>query len=141
MKKDSKLRLNIQITLLSITMVLLISVQPGLADLPPSAYKEMQESAPEYIDIEVLKVKTEKVTDAIMVDIEAKVTGVKRSESNLKAGDTIVIRYFHDTRGLIGPAPIPILDEGKSYPAFLVKEDGNDFYQPSAMGRSFSVVN
>jgi hypothetical protein len=141
MKKDSKLRFNTRMTLLSITIALVISVQPGLAELPPSAYKEMQESAPEYVDIQVLKVKTEKVTDGIMVDIEAKVTGVKRSESNLKVGNTIVIKYFHDTRGLVGPAPIPILDEGESYPAFLVKADGNDFYEPAAMGRSFSVVD
>ena len=122
-------------------IALVISVQPGLAELSNHAYEQMQETAPECIDIEVLKVKTEKLTDGIQVEIEAKVTGVKRSESNLKAGDTIVIKYFHDTRGLIGPAPIPILDEGKSYPAFLVKEDGNDFYEPAAMGRSFSVVN
>ena len=141
MKKDSKLRFNIRIALLSITIALVINVQPSLAELPPHAYKEMQESAPEYIEIEVLKVKTEKLTDGIKVETEAKVTGVKRSESNLKTGDTIAIKYFHDTRGLIGPAPIPILDEGKSYPAFLVKEDGNDFYQPAAIGRSFSVVN
>ena len=141
MKEDSKLRFNIRITFLSITIALVISVQPGLAELPPHAYKEMQESAPEYIDIVVLKVKTEKLTDGVKVEMEAKVTGAKRSESNLKAGDTIVIRYFHDPRGLLGPAPIPIRDEGKSYPAFLVKEDGNDFYEPAAMGRSFSVVD
>ena len=141
MKKDSKLRFNIRIALLSITIALVINVQPSLAELPPHAYKEMQESAPEYIEIEVLKVKTEKLTDGIKVETEAKVTGVKRSESNLKTGDTIAIKYFHDTRGLIGPAPIPILDEGKSYPALLVRADGNDFYEPAAMGRSFSVVN
>ena len=139
MKKDSKLRFNIRIALLSITIALVINVQPSLAELPPHAYKEMQESAPEYIEIEVLKVKTEKLTDGIKVETEAKVTGVKRSESNLKTGDTIAIKYFHDTRGLIGPAPIPILDEGKSYPALLVRADGNDFYEPAAMGRSFSA--
>jgi len=65
----------------------------------------MQKNAPEFLDIEVLSVKTTETADEILVDVESKVKGVTRSKSGLKVGEVIQINYARRTKPLAGPSP------------------------------------
>ncbi|HZS06548.1 MAG TPA: hypothetical protein VFD58_17050 [Blastocatellia bacterium] len=123
-----------------IATALIGSTQPSFAELPPYAYQQMQKAAPEYLEIEVRSVRTGRASDGIEVEVEAAVTGVRRSASHLRQGAVIRIRYVHDTRHLIGPGPIPVLEKGKKYPAFLRRDPKEKVWRPAAMGRSFEVV-
>lgn len=130
------------ITLLNfVLLIITFAVQTALAELSPCSYKEMQKNAPEYLNLQILSVKTEKASESINVEIEAKVMAVHQSKSQVKPGDVIHLHYVHNTKPLVGPRPIPILEKGKVYPAFLTKSEDQEFYEPAAMGRSFEVIN
>jgi hypothetical protein len=100
----------------------------------------MQANAPESIEIEVLSVRTTRLTDEIDVVVEAKVMAVTRSASGLETGRVIRITYSHDTRTLAGPSPVPVLTRRQTYPAFLTKAKNRDVYEPAAGGKSFEVI-
>lgn len=116
------------------------------AELPPSAYKQMQAKATERLQLKILSVKEMLTRDEAdfkqtTVVVEARVLRVLRSRSRTRRGTTIKITYTHDERtgGWTGPSPVPIIEEGKTYPAFLTKSaDGN--YTPAAGGYSFEQV-
>jgi hypothetical protein len=111
------------------------------AEIAPEHYARMQDDAPEYITIEAVAVRrglalfdrTRPVT------VTARVTSVSRSASGLTAGETITISYehFNPRRGWVGPRPIPILQPGSRYPAYLAWDDEDVAYRPAAMGASF----
>lgn len=116
------------------------------AELPPSAYKQMQAKAGERLQIEVLSIKETVVRDEpdfkqTSITIEARVVKVLRTRSRTKRNQTISITYLHDEHsgGWAGPSPVPILEQGKTYPAFLTKsKDG--VYAPAAGGHSFDPI-
>jgi hypothetical protein len=112
----------------------------AFGDLPPAAYQKMQDNAPEHLQIKVLSVKTTEEQDGLQVFAEAKVTVVKRSGSGVKVGDVIGIEYFHDTRRVPGPSPVPTLVQDQSYEAFLRLYSARQkiwSYSPAAGGASF----
>jgi hypothetical protein len=122
-----------------IFLFLISFIYPGLfAELPPDAYRKMQDNAPEYLEIQIFKVN--KKNDLITVD--ARIDKVFRTECSLKPGVAITIKYEHIRSKLFipGPRPIPILKKGKTYPAFLKKEKGKDFFSPAARGASFDPL-
>ena len=116
------------------------------AELPPYVYKDMQAKSPERLTIKVKSVKTEERDESerklIAVTAEAEVVEVERTASELKAGQTIRIRYTHTDykQPIAGPSQVPILREGETYPAFLSKSKEGDTYSPAAGGYSFEVV-
>ena len=128
-----------------LAVALVLSVQPVLAELPPSAYKEMQSRAPEVLRIRVLSVQsTEKAMPHgkdVSVRLRARVLGVTRSATKRKVGDVITINYVRriHNQPMAGPSEVPLLQKGNSYPAFL-SGSAKAGYSPAAGGYSFEVV-
>lgn len=122
-------------------ILIIASTTAAFGELPPSAYKRMQDEAPEHLQIKVLSVKTREMRDGVEVFAEAKVTAVIRSASDLKIGDAIRIEYFHSTRRAPGPSPVPILVQDQSCQAFLRRySKPGKSYSSAAGGRSFPEV-
>ena len=126
---------------LAILCVALIDLH---AELPPSAYKERQDRAPEELTIKVRNVKTretkEQKAKVIEVTIEAEVQRVERTATSLAPGMTIKIFYSRreHSEPIAGPSELPVLKEGQIYPAFLSRE--GYIYAPAAGGYSFATV-
>ena len=114
------------------------------AELPPSAYKEWQATAPEILMIKVISV-TLRETRAengkeINFTVTAEVQKVERSAAKLTSGQRIEIRYSqrHYSQPIAGPSGVPALKEGQICPAYL-SGDGKT-YSPAAGGYSFQPV-
>ncbi|HKP93342.1 MAG TPA: hypothetical protein VJS88_05555 [Chthoniobacterales bacterium] len=113
-------------------------------ELPPSAYKEQQEKAPEALLIKVRAVKTQDASEVkgkrTDVAVEADVVKVERSATNLAPGAKILILYSHReySEPIAGPSQVPVLKEGQVCPAYLSKSGPN--YAPAAGGYSFETV-
>lgn len=113
------------------------------AELPPTAYKDMQKKAPESLVIKVLSVKTEEKrglkSDKISVVARARVERVNRTGSGLRKGAVIEIRYEHLRHKTLvtGPSQIRILKKDETVPAFLKKAGTGEAYVPAAGGYSF----
>lgn len=113
----------------------------ALAELPPSAYEKMQAAAPEYFQIEVLRVDVspgEKPDDQ-QVHVVAMVTQVVRTATEAKPDEIINILYTvtEHPKGWVGPGGIPLLQEKQQTVAYLAKEETGDF-KPVAGRMSFS---
>ena len=114
------------------------------AELPPSAYKERQDKAPEALVIKVRTVKSRATWQSMFkrteFTIDAAVEKVDRSATKLTPGAIIKIVYVrneHD-RQIVGPSEIPELEEGQVCPAYLARN--GDVYSPVAGGYSFETV-
>jgi len=115
-----------------------IGLLPCLGELPPAVYANLQKKSPEKIEIRVDRVKRQWIFRKQEI-VAATVTKVIQTSSQLKVGDKIEIRYRHvPLKGAAGPAPIPKLKVGNTYPAWLKKSEGGEVYVPSARGKSFS---
>ena len=124
----------------ALAVCIAFSAPDARAELPPFAYRQMQQKAPEYLQIEVLSVQTVDRKDAVDVTAEARVTAVVRSASGLETGRVIRIVYSRSTKVVAGPSSAPVLEKKKSYPAFLQKAKSGDAYELASGGRSFEVV-
>ena len=130
----------------AISWVLLLLILPGAArsELPPSAYKERQDQAPEALTIKVRsvsKIETiEKRWKEIHFTVEAEIQSVERSATRLMPGSTIKISYGQRQHfePMTGPSEVPALKEGQVCPAYL-SGDGR-VYSPAAGGYSFETV-
>lgn len=113
----------------------------AIAEIAPEYYAADQNSAPEYLVVEVLRVERPLLTFSSNIPISAnlRVLSVHRSASGLQPGDEITVRYehFRPQRGWTGPRPIPVLQKGQSYPAFLAWSPDEGCYGPAARGASF----
>jgi hypothetical protein len=125
-------------------MVLGIGLLTVWAELPPWAYKERQDKAPEALVIKVRSVKTHvtkepKVTRTELT-IEAQVEKVERSATKLVPGAVIKIYYERNeyAQPIAGPSEIPALKQGQVCPAYL--EHLGNVYVPAAGGYSFETV-
>ena len=115
------------------------------AELPPYVYDDLKNNAPESLTIEVTQVERSSLLfEGTTVTAKAKVIRTVRSATALQRGDSITIRYTTTAGtikpGWVGPSPVPILKEGKSYKAYLIKEDEKSEYKPAARGKSFSII-
>ena len=128
---------------LVLVYALMLSNSP--AELPPSAYKERQENAPEALVIKVRWVSQRETKEEkwkqIAFTVEAEVQKVNRSASKLIPGAVIQIRYAqrHYSQPIAGPSEVPALKEGQICPAYLSGE--GKIYSPAAGGYSFETVN
>lgn len=127
--------------LVALTVPSLAAWRPAHAELPPDAYRHMQQAAPEVEVIKVLALKTRPVRNGVAVDMVARIVMVKRSKTKLRAGQLIHIDYFHRTTMLIGPGAVPLLTVGQTYPAFLAPVKGQRFYTAAAGDCSFLLLN
>ncbi len=107
-------------------------------------YIEDQQKSPEVLTIKVTDVSKDFCffCDTRRITIEAKILEVDRSSSGLVKGDKITVIYDHfiPSGDWAGPRPIPLLQEGMIYPAFLKKNAQNNFYYPAARGYSFKII-
>ena len=128
----SRLRLG-----LSLLLVYALTASNGPAELPPSAYRERQQAAPEALVIKVRSVSKREVKEEkwkrIDFTVEAEVQKVNRSASKLAPGTVIEIRYAqrHCDQPIAGPSEIPTLKEGQVCPAYL-SGDGKFTRRPRA---------
>lgn len=122
-----------------------LMVSNGPAELPPSAYQERQQNAPEVLVIKVKSVSKREAKEEkwkrIDFTVEAEVQKVSRSATKLTPGTVIEIRYSqrHYSQPIAGPSEVPALKEGQVCPAYL-SGDGK-IYSPTAGGYSFETVN
>lgn len=122
-----------------------IAVSGAQAELPPSAYKERQQNAPEALVIKVRSVSKRETKEPRWTQtdftVEAEVQKVQRSATSLAPGAVIQIRYSqrHYSQPIAGPSEVPGLKEGQVCPAYL-SGDGK-VYSPAAGGYSFETVN
>ena len=130
---------------LALTFAYALMVSSGPAELPPSAYKERQENAPEALVIKVRSVSRQETKEEKWKQtdftVEAEVQKVNRTASKLTPGAVIQIRYAqrHYSQPIAGPSEVPALKEGQVCPAYL-SGDGK-VYSPAAGGYSFETLN
>lgn len=116
------------------------------AEMSPAVYKKMQEESPESLRIKVLSVRTSASRKpnrtVTSVAVRARVLSAERTASNIKTGSVILVEYTHTAydQPMAGPSQVPVLSEGKVYPAFLRKAARKSLYEPAAGGFSFSQV-
>jgi hypothetical protein len=116
----------------------------GYSELPPSAYKERQDKAPEALVIKIRSVRKRETKEEkwkqIDFTVEAEVQKVERSATKLSPGAIIRISYSQRqySEPMPGPSEVPEVREGEVYPAYL-SGHGNA-YSPAAGGFSFRVV-
>ena len=101
----------------------------------------MQAKAPEYLEIEILRVEIEPAStpNEQKVHLMALINKVTRSASERRPGDVINILYTITQRpkGWSGPGEIPVLSEKEASVAYLEKAPGTDAYKPVAGTMSF----
>jgi hypothetical protein len=125
-------------------LVCAVTIDSSRAELPPSAYKEWQGTAPEALVIKVQSVNKRETTGEnwkqIEFTVKAEVQKVERSATKLAPGATIEIRYSQRRYSppIVGPSDVPALKEGQVCPAYL-SGDGKT-YSPAAGGYSFETV-
>ena len=123
--------------------ILLLCLFPllAIAELPPSAYENMQAKAPEFFKIEVLRVDVSPGAkpEEQSVHVVAMVTQVIRTASEAKADEIINILYTitDHPKGWVGPGAIPLLEDKQQTVAYLSKGETGDF-SPAAGRMSFS---
>lgn len=120
------------------------------AELPPYVYEQLQKDAPEALLLEVTHVtRTVRAADdrnLIEIAATAMVRGVTRSAKGTKTGTVISLHYesFEITaHGWAGPSPVPQVEAGKHYKAWLQKTwtaETGVRYVPAAKGWSFESV-
>ena len=130
---------------LTLLLVYWLAASNGPAELPPSAYQERQQNAPEFLVIKVKSVSKRETKEEKWkrtdFTVQAEVQKVSRSASKLTPGAVIEIRYSqrHYAQPIAGPSEVPALKEGQVCPAYL-SSDGK-IYSPAAGGYSFETVN
>ena len=128
-----------------VTLLCVLLAIIGRAELPPSAYQERQQNAPEFLVIKVKSVSKRETKEEKWkrtdFTVQAEVQKVSRSASKLTPGTVIEIRYSqrHYSQPMAGPSEVPALKEGQVCPAYL-SGDGK-IYSPAAGGYSFETVN
>lgn len=113
------------------------------AELPPSAYEQMQSDATEVFRLSILQV-TKTATDdphETVIRIVADVVKVGRATAKIRPGDIIAIRYTVSERppGWVGPGEVPVPAEGSELPAFLKPIPDSVDYAPAAGAMTFET--
>ena len=122
-------------------VLLLVSGGYVFGELSPLVYQQMQQDAQEYYIIRITRVRTpfRLFSRDKPVIASAAVQQVIRSQRSAVPGEIIEIRYesYAPPRGWVGPRPVPILNRGSSYHAFLSWSEANGYFTPAARGASF----
>lgn len=123
------------------------------AEIPIKTQRALQDKAPEKLQIEILNVqKKRKPWGGIDLEIDGKVILVEASETKLKAGERLTIRYWlHDPEKPVPSGSCPIeVEKGKKYKAYLgppseahrdLAERKAKIYFPSAASGSFEQLS
>ena len=111
------------------------------AELPPSAYERMQDEAPEFLNLDILRVDVAPETepDRQNIHITARIVSVNRTSSNLQVGGVLNILYTLTSRppGFVGPGHVSIPSEGDKTVAYLKNKAKPDEFEPAAGAMTF----
>jgi len=111
------------------------------APLSPSEYEKLQKSAPEVLEIEVLKVESRVVPESKEEVIRATVVvlQVEKTASEASPGNFLFVVYSiqQDFEGKPLPGQPPPLQVGEKVPAFLALAEGTTYFRPVAGRMSF----
>ena len=111
------------------------------AELPPSVYEQMQAAAPEYLEVEILRVDIEPGAEPGQQDVEitARIAKVNRSSANLQPGGMLNILYTLAARppGFVGPGQVTIPAEGDKTVAYLKNGEKPEEFEPAAGAMTF----
>lgn len=117
---------------------------PVRAEMPPTAYKHLQDSAPESLLIHVeevsLRQSVTKEAKITSVKLKASVKKVNRTVTGLKRGEKITVTYevTEHLTPWAGPSQVTVPDKSSDCPAYLERNDtGAGRYRPSAGGYTF----
>jgi hypothetical protein len=110
-------------------------------ELPPSAYEQMQAAAPEYLEVEILRVDIEPGAEPGEHDVEitARIAKVNRSSANLQPGGMLNILYTLAARppGFVGPGQVTVPLEGDKTVAYLKNGEKPEEFEPAAGAMTF----
>jgi hypothetical protein len=130
---------------LSLSILLAVALQflspLASAELPPYVYIAHANQAPEALLIRVIDVRKKANGESSSVDVIGEVTQVRRSASGLAPGMRLQIVYdvVRHPPGWVGPSQPPVLQKGKTVPAFVALDGSNaKHYRLAAGGQSFS---
>lgn len=122
-----------------LTLVLLFGAVLATQPVLEWFWQEKQQ-APEYLIIKIRHITMESTPDenCCLIILNAAVVEVVRTSSGLSKDDLIEIKY----RYYLDASPekdsnIPILELNETYPAFLKKNNDQEYYEPAAGGYSF----
>ena len=111
------------------------------AELPPSAYEQMQAAAPECLEVEILRVDIKPGAEHGQQDVEitARIAKVHRSTASLQPGGVLNILYTLTARppGFVGPGQVTIPTEGDKTVAYLKNGEKPDEFEPAAGAMTF----
>ena len=111
------------------------------AELPPSAYEKMQAAAPEYLEVEILRVEIKPGAELGQQDVEitARIAKVIRSSANLQPGGMLNILYTLTARppGFVGPGQVTVPVEGDKTVAYLKNGEKPEEFEPAAGAMTF----
>ncbi|MGC1480640.1 MAG: hypothetical protein WA771_09045 [Chthoniobacterales bacterium] len=126
---------------LSLLLAALLPTPTLRAELPPSAYEEMQRDAPEVLRLNILTVTRTPSSDAESIDLLAEVIKVGRTENNLAVGDMITVHYElkNHPAGWVGPGPVSVPEETEETVAYLKLSDNGTDYAPAAGMMTFRL--
>ncbi len=110
----------------------------GAVPRPPF---ELRDNAPEQLVIEVVAVKVDHDSTALVVEAQVKVIDVAKSEGRLKAGQLILIGYTTYAQspsvGTCATPQMPVLIKNRQYKAFLTR-GSRETFAPAAGWLSFA---
>jgi hypothetical protein len=135
---------NILILIATLIPIALPLIPPAQAEIPPGSYDKLRIGAEEALIIKVVTVnrRLSGNREFTLRFVKAKVVAVQRSKQDLKPGTEISIVYEtqNPNSNMTGPRQLPILQEGRYYPAFLNISDNKKDYSPAAYGESFKMT-
>ncbi len=124
-------------------LVIVLTAASLVAELPPSAYEQLQAEAPEVVEIEVQSVRVTKSakSEGMRTEVRAlaAIRKVTRTATGLKPGDTVSLNYSRLEFRVPTPGPgQPVLvKKGERYRAFLERAAKSEAYTIAAGGQSF----
>ena len=117
------------------SMLLMAYSSVGKSALPPGSYAKLMEEAEEVLTIFVCNVNSNYTNNTSYINVEAVITDVDRSSSNLENEQIIKIQYQIHRGMILSPKKAFTLESGKKYHAYLKKV--HEYYTLAAYGMSF----
>ena len=118
----------------------LIAAIAPLGAIPRPPF-ELRDNAPEQLVIEIVAVKVDHDSTALVVEAQVRIVDVAKSEARLRAGQLISILYTtypqSPSVGTCATPQMPVLIKNRQYKAFLTK-GSRETFAPAAGWLSFA---
>ena len=136
-QQDKSLEVLVMRSIITITLVLFLALASKVsAELPPQAYAAAKQNAPELVAFQVEHISvSSKSYGSKAITIRGRINEICRTESGLRTGDSITVRYTIRSTAFNGPSRCPLLKQNGVYAGYLKKTGG--VFTVSAWGQSF----